>query len=111
MASEAAFLGTPSIFISSLAGTMGNFIELEESYDLLYSYTDDNAAQGKAMEILQNPHCKEISKTKRERLLKDKIDVTAFIIQFIESYPFKPGRCGETPIIQRFINRRGYNGG
>ena len=39
MASEAALLGTPSLLISSLVGTMGNFIELEK-YDLLYSFPD-----------------------------------------------------------------------
>ena len=30
MATESAMLGTPSIYISSLAGTMGNFVELEQ---------------------------------------------------------------------------------
>jgi len=87
MASEAAILGTPSIYVSSLAGTMGNFIELEETYDLLYSFTDGSAALGKAIEILQDPASKEKWRSKRERLLADKIDVTAFMVWFIENYP------------------------
>jgi predicted glycosyltransferase len=58
-ASEAAVLGTPSIYVSSLVGTMGNFIELEETYGLLYSFTDGNAALGRAIEILQDPESKE----------------------------------------------------
>jgi len=86
-ASEAAILGTPSIYVSSLVGTMGNFIELEETYDLLYSFTDGNVALSKVIEILQDPMSKEKWRVKRERLLADKIDVTAFIVWFIENYP------------------------
>jgi uncharacterized protein len=87
MASEAAVLGTPSIFVSSLAGRFGNLIELEETYDLLYSFTESNSALEKAVEILQNIKSKEIWMRKRERLLKDKIDVTAFLIWFIKNFP------------------------
>jgi len=87
MASEAALLGTPSLLISSLVGSMGNFIELEKNYDLLYSFSDAEQALQKALEILQNPQSKRIWAEKRERLLSDKIDVTAFIVWFIEQYP------------------------
>jgi len=86
-AAEAGVLGTPSIFISSLAGTMGNFIELEKTYGLLYSFSDCDAAIGRAKEILQNPFSKEEWRMKRKKLLKDKIDVTAFIVWFVENYP------------------------
>jgi hypothetical protein len=87
IASEAAVLGTPSIFVSSLAANLGNFIELEKTYDLLYSFTDGNAALEKSVVILQDTKSKENWLMKRERLLKDKIDVTAFMVWFIENYP------------------------
>lgn len=87
MASEAALLGTPSIFISSLTGTMGNFINLEETYNLLNNFTNCDAALNKAVEILQNKKSKEDWMLKRHRMLKDKIDVTRFLIWFIENYP------------------------
>lgn len=87
MASEAAVLGTPSIYISSLAGSMGNFIELEETYDMLFSFTDGNVALDKAFDILRDPESKKKWSLKRKRLLEDKIDVTAFMIWFIENYP------------------------
>jgi predicted glycosyltransferase len=86
-ASEAAVLGTPSLYVSSLAGTMGNFIELEETYDLLYSFTDGGAALDKAVEILQDPKSKDKWRIKRDRLLTDKIDVTEFMVWFVENYP------------------------
>lgn len=87
MATEAAVLGTPSIFVSSLAGRFGNLIELEETYDLLYSFSDSKAALEKAVDILQNTNSKENWMQKRGRFIKDKIDVTAFLVWFIENYP------------------------
>jgi hypothetical protein len=86
-ASEAAMLGTPSIFISTLSGTMGNFIELEKTYNLLYSFIDENAVLGMAVEILKNPDSKKNWRIKREQLLRKKVDVSAFMIWFIENYP------------------------
>jgi len=87
MATEAALLGTPSILVSSLVGTMGNFIELEETYGLTYSYSDPEIALNKALDILRNPESKMIWAEKLKQLLKDKIDVTAFMVWFIENYP------------------------
>ena len=96
-ASEAAVLGTPSLFVSTLAGTMGNFIELEEIYDLLYSFTNSDEALDKAEEILRNSSSKEQWRIKRERLLKDKIDVTEFMVWFIENYPRSFAEMKEHP--------------
>jgi len=87
MASEAAVLGTPSILISSLVGTMGNFIELEGTYDLLYSFKEGETALNKARMILSNPKIKDEWRMKRERLLKEKIDLTELMVWFIENYP------------------------
>ena len=99
-ATEAAVLGTPSIFISSLALTMGNFVELEEAYDLLYSFTDDCTALDRATEILRDPASKEDWRVKQERLLADKIDVTAFMIWLIENYPRSVVGMKEHPKLQ-----------
>ena len=87
MATESAILGTPSIYISSLVGTMGNFIELEEKYGLMYNYNDSDKAIKKAVELIQKPDAKDEWSKKREILSKDKIDVTAFMVWFIEKYP------------------------
>lgn len=87
IATEAAVLGTPSIYISSLAGTMGNLDELERKYDLMYSFASSDDALKKAMELLQKMNAKEDWRIKRNRMLKDKIDVTEFLIWFIENYP------------------------
>lgn len=87
MATESAILGTPSIYISSLAGTMGNLDELEKRYGLLFNYNHPFDAMGKAVELIQRPELKREWKNKKEVLLKDKIDVTKFMTWFIENYP------------------------
>lgn len=85
-ASECAVLGTPSIYISSLVGTMGNFSELEMRYGLLFSFKDQTNALNKAIEILRTPKIKSTWSQKRDQLLKDKIDVTSFMLKLIENY-------------------------
>jgi len=87
MASEAAVLGTPSIFISSLADKLGNFIELEKQYKLMWSFRNPEDAISKAKELIQMDDLKEVWKRRKAKMLKDKIDVTAFNLWFVENYP------------------------
>lgn len=88
-ASESALLGTPSIYISSLASTMGTLNELENKYHLLYNFTDSKKAFTKAIEILETKNVKEIWKLRREKMLSEKIDVTSFLIDYVENYYMK----------------------
>jgi predicted glycosyltransferase len=97
MATEAAVLGIPSIYVSSLVGTMGNFIELEQKYGLMFNYNNPNKAMNKALELIQKSDLKEEWRKKREKLLKDKIDVTAFMVWFIENYPESFKKLKENP--------------
>ena len=88
MASESAILGTPSIYVNdSKLGYTNDLVK----YGLLYSYTelvqDQLAAIKKAEELALTPNIKEEYLPKREKLLADKIDVSAFLIWFVENYP------------------------
>jgi len=93
MATEAAILGTPAIHIESTSKGIatgnfsGNFLELRDKYGLLYFYPDQNQALKKAISILEDKNSKNEWRKRRERLLKDKIDVTAWMVDFIERYP------------------------
>ena len=93
MATEAAVLGTPSIYISSLASKMGNFVELEEEYGMVFVFKDVEPAIGKVAKLLQQPNLKQDWAQKRERLLTDKINVTKFMMDFVENYPYSLKRC------------------
>jgi predicted glycosyltransferase len=97
MATESAILGTPSIYVSSLVGTMGNFEELEQKYGLIFNYREEDKVLQKAVELIQKPNIKEEWKKKRKELLKDKIDVTAFMVWFIENYPESFTEMKENP--------------
>ena len=66
MAVESALLGTPSIYISSLAGTMGNLEELENKYGLINSYSSDHPAIDKIIDYLRRSDLKEIWKKRKE---------------------------------------------
>lgn len=87
MATEASILGTPAVRSSTMALNMGNFIELMERYQLVYSYYNSEEALQKAIGILQNPNSKQEWQAKRDRLLAEKIDVTQFTIDLLENYP------------------------
>ncbi|HII92061.1 MAG TPA: DUF354 domain-containing protein [Methanosarcina sp.] len=85
-AAESAILGTPSIYVSSLVGTMGNFSELEDKYGLIFSYEDSDEALKKAIKLLHDSTLKDDWILKKDVLLNEKIDVTKFMVQLISNY-------------------------
>jgi predicted glycosyltransferase len=89
MASEAAVLGTPAIYINTLR--LGYLDELEEKYGLVYNFSDKKTAQEqairKAIELLEDKDVKNKWLRKREIMLREKTDVTKFLTDFIEYYP------------------------
>jgi len=95
LTTEAAVLGTPSIRCNNFVGTndMGILIELEQKYDLIYCFRDSQKAIQKAVELASRPDLKQEWAIKRQRLLADKIDVTQFMVWFIENYPHSFEEC------------------
>lgn len=89
MTTEAALLGVPAVRCNSFVGEddMSNFTELENKYGLIYNFNDSEKALNKAIELIQNPNLKEEWNLKKQNLFNDKIDMTAFIVWFIENYP------------------------
>jgi len=83
MGSEAAGLGTPSMFVNRL--TRGYLDELQDRYRLLYCYSDEHLALEKAQELLARPQLREDWRGRRERMLGDKVDVTKYIVDMAES--------------------------
>lgn len=84
MASESALLGTPTIFVNSLQ--LGNILELEK-YGLVYNYKNSVGVIEKALEIIKISNLNEEFQKKRKNFLSEKIDVTAFLVWFIENHP------------------------
>jgi len=88
MATESAVLGTPAIFVSTSRRCYTD--ELEEKYGMVYNFSDPLNGQAqaleKAIELLSNNNVKQEWSRKRDFLLSDKIDVTAFMVDLIEGY-------------------------
>ena len=83
MAAESALLGTPSIFISSLTGTMGNFIELEKNL-LMYSFNDYASAIVTIKKLINTNNLKKIWQLRRKSIIKSNIDLTKWMVDFVE---------------------------
>ena len=86
MASECAMLGTPSIYVNSLE--VGYCTELEKKYSLIYGFRNTEGVLEKAIELLENKDLKTIFETRRQKMLSEKIDVTSFLVWFVENYPY-----------------------
>lgn len=89
-ASEAATLGTHAIHISTTGKYCGIFSDLNR-YGLLWTSESDEDTIEKAIELLQDPDLKDLGQKKRNRLVDEKIDVTAFMVWFVDHYPESAG--------------------
>lgn len=84
MASEAAILGVPSIYVSSTQ--RGYLNELERKYELVYTVQKREEGLKKAAEILENKAYRNEWLLKREKMLKEKIDIVDFMVRTVETY-------------------------
>lgn len=100
MVSECACLGVPSIFVTPLK--VGYCTEEEEKYNLVFGYDDANGVLEKAVELVNNFSREEWQK-RREKMLAEKIDVTAFLIWFVENYPDSLKTMRENPSYQNIF--------
>ena len=102
MAVEAAMLGTPSLRFNDFAGKIGVLEELEHKYELTYAIPPSNPQllYEKISEWLLISNLRAVFQERRQRMLADKIDVTAFFTWFIENYPESPKIMKENPDYQ-----------
>jgi len=102
MAVEAAILGTPGIRFNDFVGKISVLEVLEHKYKLTYGIKSTNTKElfNKITELLAEQNLKEIFQKRRDRLLKEKIDVTAFFTWFIENYPKSVKIMKENPNYQ-----------
>jgi predicted glycosyltransferase len=82
MASEAAILGVPSIYVST--STRGYLEELELKYDLAYTFSDKYEALVKAENILTSVS-KNYWSQKRIHMLNEKVNTVSFMVDVIEN--------------------------
>ncbi len=97
-ASEAGVLGVPWINIQQTK--RGYLIDQEVNYGLGFRTDNMDVALQKAEEYLKNDAIKSEWEVKRDALLKDKIDISAFFTWFIQNYPESHKTMKENPDYQ-----------
>ncbi len=83
MASECAMLGTPAIYVNSLEAET---IKEQEKFGLLYHFKNGENVLQKVKTLIEIPNLKEEFEIKKQKLLSSKIDVTKFLIDFVDNY-------------------------
>ena len=93
---EASVLGTPTVHFESyrsknseldVTHLLGYLNELSNKYELFYTFKDEDKVLKKALEFLTDKNSKKKCREKAEKLIENKIDVTAFMVDVIENYP------------------------
>lgn len=86
MASEAAVLGVPALFISDTG--RGYTDEEEEKYGLVFNFRRHETARIESTidRLLATPHLKQESRERQQRLLSEKVDTTTWMTEFVDRF-------------------------
>ena len=102
MSEEAAMLSVPSVYLFNNSTFYTQ--HLEKEYSLMFNYSesenDQQRAIEKGIELLKTEGLNEEWKKKCNKMLSEKIDVTAFMVWFIENYPASKRVMKENPDYQ-----------
>jgi uncharacterized protein len=102
MASESAVLGRPAIYLDK-AGR--GYTAEEEDFGLVYNFKNDLKSQQKAIEkgvaLLSDNDLENKMASCHQKFKNNKIDVTAFMVWFIENYPESAKIMKENPDYQK----------
>lgn len=86
MAVETAILGKPAVLINSRVKGLGNMIELEKKYGLLYNFERYDEAVNFIRQDFFSKELQQKVVEGQKRLLEDKIDISAWIAEFVVNY-------------------------
>ncbi len=86
MATEAAVLGTPSVVVNSGAKYFGVFEYISRFGNLFY-YDNESDAIKQIKKLLDTPDLKKSSSLNADKYITSAINLTDFMIWFLESYP------------------------
>ncbi|GAB3279132.1 hypothetical protein GCM10027347_53700 [Larkinella harenae] len=104
MSVEAAMLGVPSIRYSDFSGKISVLEELEHTYQLTYGILPGRETEllSRISEVMERSANDFLQR--RNRMLNEKINVTPFLVWFLENYPASVKTLKANPAYQdRFI--------
>jgi len=99
MCAESGILGTPFIRFNDFVGKIEYLNDLENNYKLGWGVKTSEPEKVFLIidQLFNNPNYKKIWAEKRDRLFKEKIDLTSFSIWLIENYPKSAKYIQENP--------------
>ena len=102
MAAESGILGTPFIRFNDFVGRIGYLREIEDVYHLGVGIKTGQVEKlyDTISNLLAMPNRKDVFSKRKEKLLAEKIDVTAFYTWFFENYPESKKIMKENPEYQ-----------
>lgn len=105
MAVEAAMLGVPSIRFNDFMGKISVLEELEHRFMLTFGISSTHPERLYEMvnEILLLENRKELFQQRKEEMLAEKIDVTAFLVWLVENYPHSATKVIQNPGYSRIF--------
>ncbi len=110
MASEAAILGTPVVYVNSLP-LMG-YLREEQKQELLYPFSSSSGVLKKVDELISTGNPKDIFKARGQNLIAGKIDCTSFLAWLVGEYPLSLMTLKRNPDYQlKFNSNFLYNEG
>jgi predicted glycosyltransferase len=96
-------LGTHAIYVNTLR--LGYTDEEGDKYNLVYTFSNPHEIETgvleRAVQLLKDPDLRTKGKQKRQKLLQDKIDVTGFMMWFVENYPDSGSEMSKNPEVQK----------
>jgi predicted glycosyltransferase len=100
MAEECAMLGIPAVIIYKRKTFYTQHLEID--YEIVNNFVIEEQLKAieKGVEILTTQNLKEEWQKHRQKMLSDKIDVTAFMVWFVENYPESVRVMKERPEFQ-----------
>lgn len=104
MSEEAAMLGIPSIYLNNDSTCYTK--HLEKDYQLMYNLTESNDDQFEAIQLgvdLLSKEKSQIWKDRRDAMLQEKIDVSAFLTWVVENWPKSKDVIMENPDYQYYF--------
>jgi len=85
MSAESAIIGTPVVYVSTLAKYMGYIKDLQNKYGLLYYFDNENEGYKRFLDLL-SPEVKKEWKQKKEILDRSVIDMNKYYFNEITKY-------------------------
>jgi uncharacterized protein len=83
-ASEAACLGVPAVYVNTTR--RGYLEDQERRYQLVFNFTDADAAMRKIRELLASPPDPRDLASARERLIAEHVDVTDYVVNELDRF-------------------------